>query len=296
MEGHRIMAGSPMTLTQAAVAVLETAGAAAKAGAAQAMAEGWRAGEIKDIGRARPPLRPARPARPELRRPGDMPRRWRGRGPKGRIALLHAIAHIELNAIDLACDIVARFAGDDLPRAFFGDWTIVAGEEALHFTLLCERLGAMGAAMAVGALVGSLGVASLSNTARRSAIQVAGGIGFGVTLIVFAAAPSLPFGLLALLLVGLTSNGFWALNSTLVLGSTDREYYGRVMSVYMLSWSVMPFVAMPESALADALGVQTMVAGVGVLLALVLVATLLLPGFRRLREQEAGELQAAATG
>jgi predicted MFS family arabinose efflux permease len=154
----------------------------------------------------------------------------------------------------------------------------------------------MGAAMAVGALVGSLGVASLSNTARRSAIQVAGGIGFGVTLIVFAAAPSLPFGLLALLLVGLTSNGFWALNSTLVLASTDREYYGRVMSVYMLSWSVMPFVAMPESALADALGVQTMVAGVGVLLVLVLLAViLLLPGHRRLREQEAGLVSAAAT-
>ena len=135
-----------MTLSQAAVAVLETANAAAKGRGAQGMAEAWRTGEIREIGRARPPSRPARPTRPDLRRPGDMPRRWRGRGPKGRIALLHAIAHIELNAIDLACDIVARFAEDDLPRAFFGDWTIVAGEEALHFTLVCERLGAMGAA------------------------------------------------------------------------------------------------------------------------------------------------------
>ena len=155
-------------------------------------------------------------------------------------------------------------------------------------------LGGMGAVMAVGALAGSLGVASLSDTSRRSLIQVAGGIGFGVTLIFFAAAPALPLGLLALLFVGLTSNGYWALNNTMVLGSTAPEYYGRVMSVYMLSWSLSPFAGLPESALADALGVQTMVAGVGALLVVALLAVvLLLPGHRRLREQEAAYLPAA---
>ncbi len=149
-------------------------------------------------------------------------------------------------------------------------------------------LGAMGAVMAVGALVGSLGVASLSTTSRRSLFQLAGGLGFGVTLILFAAAPVLSLGLVALLFVGLTANGYWALNNTMVLGSTSPRYYGRVMSVYMLSWSVMPFAALPESALADLLGVQTMLAGVGALLVLLLLAiVLLLPGHRRLREQEA---------
>lgn len=153
--------------------------------------------------------------------------------------------------------------------------------------------GGMATVMAVGALAGALGVASLSNTSRRSLIQLAGGLGFGATLVLFAAAPVLPLGLLALLFVGLTANGFWALNNTMVLFATDQEYYGRVMSVYMLSWSVMPFVALPESALADALGVQTMVAGVGALMVLALLAIALLPGHRHLREQEASPVQTA---
>ncbi len=103
----------------------------------------WRDGAIVDIGDARPPDRPARPARPELKPPGKMPRR---RGAAGRIALLHAIAHIELNAIDLAWDMIARFAGGGWPRVFFDDWSRVAAEEAKHFTLLCGRLAALGAA------------------------------------------------------------------------------------------------------------------------------------------------------
>ena len=145
----------------------------------------------------------------------------------------------------------------------------------------------MGAFMAVGALVGSLGVASLTSTSRRSLIQLVGGLGFGVSLVLFAAAPVLSLGLVSLLFVGLTSNGYWALNNTMVLGSTDPKYYGRVMSVYMLSWSIMPFATMPESALADQLGVQKMVAGVGVLLVLSLLAIMLIvPGYRRLRDEE----------
>jgi uncharacterized ferritin-like protein (DUF455 family) len=57
---------------------------------------------------------------------------------------LHALAHIELNAIDLACDIMLRFAGNDLPKAFFDDWTRVADEEAKHYLLLDQRLAALG--------------------------------------------------------------------------------------------------------------------------------------------------------
>lgn len=155
-------------------------------------------------------------------------------------------------------------------------------------------LGLMGAFMAVGAVVGSLGVASLPNTSRRSLIQLAGGIGFGISLVLFAAAPTLVPGLIALLFVGLTSNGYWALNTTMVLGNTDGEYYGRVMSVYMLSWSFMPFAAMPQSALADAYGVQWMIAGVGILLVVLIVAMVALPGYRRLRDRETHLAEAAA--
>jgi uncharacterized ferritin-like protein (DUF455 family) len=91
-----------------------------------------------------PPARPARLARPVLLPPRDMPKRRNFGSAAGRLALLHALAHIELNAIDLAWDIVARFAGADLPRTFVGDWVRVAAEEAEHFALLAGRLDSLG--------------------------------------------------------------------------------------------------------------------------------------------------------
>ena len=91
------------------------------------------------------PDRPGRPDRPELLPPRQMARRSLG-SPAGRIAFLHAIAHIELNAVDLAWDIVGRFARVTMPRSFYDQWVRVAGEEAIHFGLLGERLAAFGAA------------------------------------------------------------------------------------------------------------------------------------------------------
>ncbi len=81
-----------------------------------------------------------------LRPPRDMPRRRNFGSLAGRVALLHALAHIELNAIDLAWDLVARFGDAGLPRAFFDDWLGVAAEEAEHFALLSGRLAALGSA------------------------------------------------------------------------------------------------------------------------------------------------------
>ncbi len=133
------------TLAAAAVAALETADTAAKTDAVGAFCRAWRDGAIGEIGAAAPPARPARPERPVLHPPRDMPKRGRARSQSGRIALLHALAHIELNAVDLACDIIARFTDAGLPRAFFDDWVMVADEEALHFTLLADRLAALGA-------------------------------------------------------------------------------------------------------------------------------------------------------
>jgi uncharacterized ferritin-like protein (DUF455 family) len=74
-----------------------------------------------------------------------MPKRRAFGSPAGRLALLHALAHIELNAIDLGWDIIARFSGETLPRAFYDDWAGVASEEALHFELLAQRLAELGA-------------------------------------------------------------------------------------------------------------------------------------------------------
>lgn len=94
-----------------------------------------------------PPDRPARPERPPLVSPRELRRRRLG-SPEGRAALLHAIAHIELNAIDLAADMIARFA--DAPDvanhrdAFIADWSSVCDDEARHFVLISDRLGELG--------------------------------------------------------------------------------------------------------------------------------------------------------
>lgn len=138
-----LLAG-PMTLTAGAVAILETADPHAKASASRGLAARWQGGAI-EIGSTTPPQRPARPERPVLRPPKEMAKRRNFGSPAGRVALLHALAHIELNAVDLAWDIIARFSGEDVPRTFYDDWVGVASEEALHFELLTRRLGDLGA-------------------------------------------------------------------------------------------------------------------------------------------------------
>jgi uncharacterized ferritin-like protein (DUF455 family) len=125
------------------VAILATADPAAKTAASRALAAAWREGGMT-LGQAVPPLRPARPERPLLRPPKEMAKRRAFGSAAGRVALIHALAHIELNAIDLAWDLVARFAGAGLPRAFFADWVEVAAEEACHFELLAGRLAEFG--------------------------------------------------------------------------------------------------------------------------------------------------------
>jgi len=85
--------------------------------------------------------RPGRPARPQLVPPARVPRRGVGT-PEGRAVMLHAIAHIEFNAINLALDIVQRFAG--MPEAFYADWLRVADEEVCHFGLVRAHLQMLG--------------------------------------------------------------------------------------------------------------------------------------------------------
>uniref|UniRef100_UPI0003B4D43C ferritin-like domain-containing protein n=1 Tax=Ideonella sp. B508-1 TaxID=137716 RepID=UPI0003B4D43C len=84
---------------------------------------------------------PGRPERPLLVPADQVPARSPFT-PQGRAALLHAICHIEFNAINLALDALWRFPG--MPEAFYRDWLQVAGEEALHFTLLREHLRSLG--------------------------------------------------------------------------------------------------------------------------------------------------------
>jgi uncharacterized ferritin-like protein (DUF455 family) len=83
-----------------------------------------------------------RPDRPVLTDPAKVPRRRLG-SPAGRVALIHAIAHIEFNAINLALDAVCRFR--NMPQQYYLDWLSVAADEARHFQLLQQRLQQLGA-------------------------------------------------------------------------------------------------------------------------------------------------------
>lgn len=136
------------SIQQHAVHALRTADPEAKAAAATALRDrlaGPCPPALADAPPADLPLRPARPARPVLLSPARMPRRRHAGSERGRFALLHAVAHIELNAIDLALDIVARF-GHAMPPAFAADWIGVAAEEALHFRLVAGLLARTGGA------------------------------------------------------------------------------------------------------------------------------------------------------
>lgn len=135
-------------LTELGRGVLTTADARGKAARAREAAALWRAARASGaarLGEARPPDRPARPERPELLDPRAMPRRGRG-AAAGRVALLHSVAHIELNAIDLHWDMAVRFAALPLPLGFFDDWAAAADDEAKHFCLVADRLEALGSA------------------------------------------------------------------------------------------------------------------------------------------------------
>jgi len=106
-------------------------------------AQAWAAGELV-IDNESPLLpigEPGRPVRPELVAPKDLRQRKVG-SEEGHAALIHSIAHIEFNAINLAWDAVYRFR--DMPEQYYADWIKVAREEAYHFGLLRGHLQTLG--------------------------------------------------------------------------------------------------------------------------------------------------------
>ncbi|MBS7456531.1 ferritin-like domain-containing protein [Coralloluteibacterium stylophorae] len=130
----------------AARACLDAGTVAAKLELTHAAAAAWARGGLAVPADAAPPApirMPGRPPRPRLVPPRGLAQRGLGT-PEGKAAFLHAIAHIEFNAVDLAWDAVYRFRG--LPEAYYADWIGIAADEARHFALLQARMADLGAA------------------------------------------------------------------------------------------------------------------------------------------------------
>ena len=142
------MSLSGASLAEGAAAIVGEPDLGRKVALAKATARAWQEGSLSLGPVSAPPRMPDRPGRPErplLLPPRAMPKRSVG-GEKGRIALFHSLAHIELNAVDMTWDLVGRFVHAPVPRAMFDDWVQVGLEEAKHFEMVAAHLGRLGAA------------------------------------------------------------------------------------------------------------------------------------------------------
>jgi MFS family permease len=135
-----------------------------------------------------------------------------------------------------------------------------------------EALGFMFTAVGLGAIVGSVVVAAMADSAHKARLQIASGVAFGVFLCLFALSRDYALTIVLLLLVGFFSTGYLSFNRMLVGLQTERAMYGRVMAIYGMTWSVMPIALLPYGALVDVFGVSATVAAGGILVALFVTA------------------------
>jgi MFS family permease len=124
-------------------------------------------------------------------------------------------------------------------------------------------LGMLMTMAGLGALIGSLALGALADYPRKGLLQIVSALIFGVLLAIFAYTTSFPAAAALMLVIGGLGNFYMSLNNTLLVLNTDRVYLGRVMSIYMLTWSIMPLMVLPVSAAADAFGVQITLATIG---------------------------------
>lgn len=151
------------------------------------------------------------------------------------------------------------------------------------FDVGASGLGLLMTVNGIGALVGSLVIASITNVSRRGLVQLGLGVTFGVSVAIFAFGDSYYLALAALVVVGAASAGYMSLNSTLVMDTAEPQYHGRVMSIYMFTFSLMPLSVLPVGALADAFGAPITIGIGGVALAVVVMLFgLFHPSYRHL--------------
>ena len=130
--------------------------------------------------------------------------------------------------------------------------------------------GALGAMTTVGAIGAVIMSIVLANTPRERLTDLQGQAAFalGLTIVLFAAAPTYVLALGAMFLIGAATSAFQSLNGSLILSIADMEYHGRVQSLIMLSFSAFGLAALPFGMLADAVGLRETMAGMGVVVCL----------------------------
>lgn len=144
-------------------------------------------------------------------------------------------------------------------------------------------LGMLMSATGVGALAGSLAIASMGDFKRKGLLLFGTGIVFGVALVLFAMSGSFIIAMIALLLVGAGSTGYMAVNNTLILTNTPQHLTGRVMSIYMMTFGLMPIGTLPAGALAATFGAPlTVAAGGAILASFLLIAAVFQPHIRKI--------------
>lgn len=144
-----------------------------------------------------------------------------------------------------------------------------------------SALGIMYTAIGAGAIVASLLVAYFAESPRLQQILMLSGVGFGIALTAFALSGSYLVGLALLAVVGFASQVFLTINKTLLMVATDRAYYGRVMSIYMMGFSLTPIALLPMGAAVDAIGAPVTIAAAGVVIIAVVAVTGAIQGIRR---------------
>lgn len=145
-------------------------------------------------------------------------------------------------------------------------------------------LGLLMSAVGLGALAGSSLLAFLGDVRRKGLIQIFAGFIFGGFLVLFALSPSIIPALVFLLIAGIGSSIYMTLNNTLVMTNTPEELMGRVMSIYLMTFGLMPLAALPAGALADIIGAPyTVAGGAAILFVFILFISVFTPQIRHLK-------------
>jgi len=141
--------------------------------------------------------------------------------------------------------------------------------EVLHVSP--RELGLMYTAIGIGALLGSVVIAGISNSPRRGMIQMGFGVIYGASLVGFALSHILIGALAFLIVFGLASEGYMTINRVEIITNTDSSVLGRVLGIYVTTWALMPISALPLGFFVDVFGPVATFAGAGSLMVLSLV-------------------------